>query len=364
MKQNRRNRLYIAALALLFLPTRFLLGEPSIQRFFPGFEDSRFILKNEETSLAKVADLGPFPLAFLEESRLSSLSLWEMKSPNAINYNLKVWELLDDLGAYQLYTHWPELADRSGAERLDAPVGNWFSPQESLFWRGNFLISLSKKDGKPLQPGEFVSLVEAFTSAIDLPNLLPVTISHLPSEEMSVKTPLFYLGEKSLKSNKEFPEPLLQDIGFADRIEITYAGYGPERRPLFLIGYPTHELAREYSARIRADLDGYFSDQPVFMKRSGLLVAVFTGPEEQAVNLLNQVSYTPTIQYFQKAEEEPRPSATVTFLGLITKAILGTGTFIIFIIIVGFFAGVLRYQIMQKFPKFAKRNDSVRLNLD
>jgi len=64
-----------------------------------------------------------------------------------------------------------------------------------------------------------------------------------------------------------------------------------------------------------------------------LLVAIFTGPEDLAVEVLNQVSYAPTIQYFQKKKDEPKPGATRTFLGLITKAILGTGTFIIFIIL-------------------------------
>lgn len=319
---------------------------------------------NEVTGLEEAADKGPYPIEFLEEAKLSSLSTWEMTRSSGESYQLEVWEVLDDLGAYQLYTHWPSQSNNLDARRVPAPVGNWFSPGKSVFWRGNFLISVSRNGNRKLQEGEFSSLVAQFTENISLPNLLPVTISHMPKEEMTGKTPLFYLGDGTLKTNEEFPEPLLRDIGFSDRIEIAAAEYGPESNPLFIIGYPTHELAREYSARIKVDLDGYFSNEPVFLKRSGLLVAVFKGPDDLAVKILDQVSYTPTIQYFQKKEEEPRPSATKTFLGLITKAILGTGTFIVFIIIFGFLAGVLRYQIIQKFPRFVKRNDTIRLKLN
>ncbi len=340
-----------------------LLGEPSIQRYFPEFENTRFVLTEEDTSLESAREKGPFPIEFLEESQLSSLSAWKMTGGNNIGYDLKVWEVLDDLGAYQLFTHWPSLSGPAEYKRLSAPVGNWFNPEQSVFWRGKFLIALRKSDRSSLEEEEFKSMVEAFSAGIKMENLLPVTISHLPDEGRTGITPLFYLGAETLSMNEHFPEPLLRDIGFADRIEIAYAAYGQENHPLFLIGYPTHELAREYSAQIRADLDGYFSNQPVFLKRSGLLVAVFSGPDDLAVEVLNQVSYAPRIQYLQKKADEPQPSATQTFLGLITKAILGTGTFIVFIIIAGFFAGIVRYQIHQNFPEFVKRNDSVKLNL-
>ena len=352
----------VLAAALLFFQT--VLAEPAIQRYFQQSENFRFVLTEEQTTAAEAQPKGPFPIEFLDEARLSSLSSWKMTNEQNVGYDLQVWEVLDSMGAYELYTHWPLYSGFQKHDRLSAPVGNWFNPEKSAFWRGNFFILASRSDHSPLNPEEFSGLIDKFFSGIGLLNVLPVTISHLPEEGTIGISPLFYLGSETLRKNPEFPEPLLGDIGFNDRIEISYAAYGPDKSPLFLIGYPTHELAREYSARIRADLDGYFSDQSVFLKRSGLLVAVFTGPEDLAVEVLNQVSYAPSIQYFQKKEEEPKPGATRTFLGLITKAILGTGTFIIFIIITGFFAGFLRYQIFQKYPKFVKRNDSIKLGLD
>ncbi len=354
----------VAALAAALATIIPVTAEPSIQRFYPGFEGVRFVMTDEQSEVAEAVTQGPFPIEFLEEARLSSLSSWRMTDAKNTVYRLQIWEVLDSLGAYQLYTHWPEYAKSKNLERLKAPVGNWFNPEKSVFWRGNYFISVQRMDNSPLTTEEMTGLIDMFASGIELPNFLPVTVSHLPKEGMSLRSPLFYLGADTLKNNPRFPEPLLEDIGFADRIEITYAAYGPDASPLFLIGYPTHELAREYSAKIRADLDGYFSSEAVFLKRSGLLVAVFSGPEDLAVETLNQVSYSPSIQYFQKKSDEPRPSATKTFLGLITKAILGTGTFLIFIIIAGFFAGLLRYQIIQRFPKFVKRNDSIKLNLD
>ncbi len=348
--------------ALLFL--QFSLAEPSIQRYFPGFSGIRFVLTDEQTDISAAQLKGPFPVEFLDEARLTSLSTWRMTSEPDAAYDLQVWEVLDSLGSYELYSHWPLYSGLQGYKRLSAPVGNWFTPQKSAFWRGNYFISVSRTDHSPLQPEEFSGLIDQFSANIEQLNVLPVTISHLPEEGISESAPLFYLGAETLKRNDFFPEPLLAEIGFNDRIEIAFASYGPENSPLFLIGYPTHELAREYSAKIKADLDGYFSKQSVFLKRSGLLVAIFIGPEDLAVKVLNQVSYAPTIQYFQKKGDEPQPSKTDTFLGLITRAILGTGSFIIFIIIAGFFAGVLRYQIIQRFPAFAKRNNSVRLNLD
>ncbi len=364
MKLNKILVLIAAALgaSLLFINT--CMAEPSIQRYFPGFENTRFVLTEEQTSTSEAQPKGPFPIEFLEEARLSSLSSWQMTDEKNVVYSLQVWEVLDSLGAYELYTHWPLFSGLEDHERLSAPVGNWFNPEKSAFWRGNYFITAWRNNRAPMKPDELSALIEKFTSGIAQVNTLPVTISHLPEEGLSGKSPLFYLGAETLRRNKQFPEPLLEDIGFNDRIEIAYTAYGPGEDPLFLIGYPTHELAREYSAKIRADLDGYFSEQSVFLKRTGLLVAIFIGPEDQAVEALNQVSYTPTIQYFQKKGDEPQPSATKTFLCLITKAILGTGTFIIFIILAGFFAGILRYQIIQKFPAFVKRNDSVRLNLD
>lgn len=364
MKLNKILIVFPAVLAagLLFIHTS--LAEPSIQRYFPEFENTRFVLTDENTTEAQAQPNGPFPVEFLEEARLDSLSSWQMTTEDKTVYDLQVWEVLDSLGAYELYTHWPAYSGLQDHKRISAPVGNWFNPETSSFWRGNYFLTIKKNDGSPMRPEELSALIEKFASGIGQVNALPVTVSHLPDEGLSGSSPLFYLGAETLKGNARFPRPLLEDIGFNDRIEISYAAYGPEEYPLFLIGYPTHELAREYSAKIRADLDGYFSEQSVFLKRTGLLVAIFIGPEDLAVEVLNQVSYAPTIQYFQKKGDEPQPSATKTFLGLITKAILGTGTFIIFIIITGFLAGVLRYQIMQKFPAFVKRNDSVRLNLD
>jgi len=364
MKPINRSLAFPALLAVIFLSVPVLRAEPSIQRYFPNFEECRFVMTGEETSAPDAQPRGPFPLEFLEDARLASLSSWRMTDDRKASYDLQVWEVLDDLGAYELFTHWPRLAGLESPSRLEAPVGNWFSPDKAAFWRGNYFIQISRSGGTPLQPGEITALIGRFAAAVELANLLPVTASHLPKEGMAENSALFYLGAETLKTNSLFPEPLLADLGFSDRIEVAYALYGPERSPLFLIGYPTHELAREYSAKIRADLDGYFSSQALFLKRSGLLVAIFSGPDAQASEVLNQVSYSPSIQYFQKKSDEPKPSATKTFLGLVTKAILGTGTFIVFVLVLGFCAGVLRYYIILRFPKFAKRNDTIRLDLD
>ena len=232
MKLNKKSIVFTVALAAALLFVQFSLAEPSIQRYFPGFDGIRFVLTDEETVLSDAQPKGPFPVEFLDEARLSSLSAWRMTDEHNVAYDLQVWEVLDSLGSYELYSHWPLFSGLQGYERLSAPVGNWFNPEKSVFWRGNYFISACRNDHSPLQPEEFSALIEKFSANIGQLNVLPVTISHLPEEGISGSSPLFYLGAKTLKRNELFPEPLLEEIGFNDRIEIAFASYGPEEKPL------------------------------------------------------------------------------------------------------------------------------------
>jgi hypothetical protein len=214
-----------------------------------------------------------------------------------------------------------------------------------------------------LLPQEFSTLVKDCLAHISLENLLPVSISHLPEEDLIAESVRFYLGAESLALNEHFPEPLLTEIGFADRIEIAVGQYQPGGESLFLVGYPTPKLAAAYFIKLQDRLQGFFSEQGVYMKRAGVLICIFVGPEHRAHVILPRVKYAPTIKWLYEKRLDTS-SETLTFLGLITKTILGTGVFILVILGTGLVLGLVRYEVLRRFPGFMGKKEMVRLNLD
>jgi hypothetical protein len=353
-------------LAIFTLLTSLSFAEPSIQRFFPKFTGHKFILLNEIDRLEGTVTNQPFPSQILQESLLQSYSLWQVERTGTEGYLLEVFDLVDASGAYSLLKLWPRFQKKSDWAPLKLSVGNHYRPGEGVFWKGNFLLSLRANSGGSLSAEKFSQIVSLFSEQIPLENLYPVTISHLPGEGLDASSVEFYLGSSSLSMNEAFPEPLLKEIGFVDRIEIAFGRYGTEGSSLFLIGYPTPALAEEYFVRLQEGLQSFFSSEGIFMKRSGLMIALFSGPESSARQVLSQFQYAPNIKWLTGKEQETDSytGEIRTFFGLLTKTILGTGVFILLIIGAGLVVGLIRYGFIRRFPHRIKKKEMVRLNLD
>jgi hypothetical protein len=339
------------------------LGQPDFAQFIPSNEGFKFTLQKEVTNSGQAAENLPITPAVLDEAGFQSLSLWNVDGEGFNSLTLEVVETADSVGTYELFNLLRARSADSGGRSLSLPVGNRVSGNEGLFWKGKFLFHVhTSADSIPEQP--FVRLVTSLAESIPMENLLPVSISHLPGEGLVNDSVRFYLGAASLKENERFPEPLLKEIGLADRIEIAYGRYEPGGDALFVIGYPTVALARDYLERMQNSLQAFFSKEGIYMKRSGILIGLFVGPEDRAVKVLSQLNYAPSVQWVQDEKPKDQRQETITFLGLVTKAILGTGTLILIIIGVGIVAGFIRYSIVRRNPVLLRRDDMIRLNLE
>ena len=357
-------------LRILLLPLFFSLLElpaaaaPSIQRFFAQFSDHQFVMLEEITRLDEGSKIGPFGKELLEESTFRSYSRWQVERAQNVGYRLEVFDLLDTYGAFSLFTLWPRFQKQNDWKALQIQTGNKYRPGEGVFWRGNYLLRVTANPGRTLTAGDFSEIVTVFCESTPLENIYPVSISHLPPEGLVSSSVEFYLGSSSLALNERFPEPLLKEIGFVDRIEIAFGRYGSDDSCLFLIGYPTPALADQYFIRLQEGLHAFFSSEGIYMKRAGVLIALLVGPEASAQRILLQVEYSPAVKWLYVKESDTYTREVISFLGLLTKTILGTGVFILLIVGAGLVAGLTRYAVLRRFPRLKRHKDMVRLNLD
>lgn len=345
-------------LAICFCLLAVSRGQPSIQRYFTGSGLGEFILEEEINRLAGHQEIGGLPVGVLQEAVFRSYSRWQIRQERTVAYRLEVFELLDPPGAFQLFSLWPRLTGQATGQWIRSPIDIRLGGRDITFWKSNFFLRVipeGERNGLPL--------VEALNNLIRSEIVHPVTIDYLPEEDKVADSTEFYLGATSLSYNKRFPEPLLSQIGFEDEIEISYAAYQPDKSALFLVGYPTPALADKYFVEMQNELTDFFSTEGVFMKRSGILVALFIGPEEAAVKVLSEVRYSPAIRWIDE-KENTLPEEYLTFFGLLTQTFFGIAIFILITLGAGLVVGIVRYEFLQLFPKLQRRKEMVRLNLD
>ncbi len=348
---------------LLLLSVEGVQAEPSIQAFFSDLDGYRFSMRSEIDSPGDDTRLKPFSEPILVEAGFQGFSSWEVRRNTSGQLRLDVFQMADPLGAYELFTLWPDLAAESDLVRIDVPIGALFNPSNAIFWRGYYFCHLRPQAGSRLTEGFITEIINDFVEVIQTENLLPVSVSHLPEEQLVPGSTRFYLGADALSLNEHFPAPLLKEIGFEDRIEIAFAQYEPGSHSLFLVGYPTPALAEDYFIRLQNRLEGFFSTEGVYRKRAGVVICIFIGPEERARDVLLKVEYTPTIKWLYQKKHDPS-AENITFLGLITQAILGIGVFLLLLIGSGFAVGLLRYEALRRFPQLSRSKEMVRLGLD
>ena len=358
-----------AAVVFLFLLvclTQASLADVTIKQYFPSLGQYRFDNLEKVTLIQDHAQIGSLEFPLLEEYGLLAYSRWHLRKRGAQAspvVEFEVHEMLDSSGAFGIFS----LRNRSdpSGERLDLTVENFYRDGTLSFWRGSYALQLSQKGSPPADPELLREIASGLVEVIPLLNVHPVTVLYLPQQDLIQKSIAFYLGTTSLSLNPEFPTDLIPRVGFEDKAEVTYARYGPEDSVLFLLGYPTPALAEDYSQRLHNLLQSHVSSTGIYMKRSGLLVSLLIGPEEQAKKILSNVTYTPSIKWIYEKRRRPtlREDAT-TFLGMVRRVGMGALGFIFFSLGGGALVGFFRHHLLERYLPWSGKGGMIRLKIN
>ncbi len=331
-----------------------------VQRYLEGLPEYRFRLLEKSADLERGA--GDFSRPLLEEYALQSYSRWRFQKPGASSLVMEVYEMLHQQGAFGMYRLDSVLRPTTG-DRLELPVENRCGESGCIFWRGPFLFRLTAKPGAQARD-QIKGAVAALVEAIPIVNLHPVTVLHLPRQDLVTDSVGVYLGPAALAYNDRFPDPLMAKIGFQDRVEIAFADYGPEGGSLFLLAYPTPALAADYFLELQNSLHSFFSPDGIYIKRSGVLLALFQGTESRAQAVLGEVQWAPAVKWVHDRTVEVKPSDQArSFLDMLIRTALATVCFILGSLGFGCLLGYTWYRLDERFPVWGTRNDAIRLNL-
>jgi len=335
-------------------------AQPAIERYFSALPGFRLVMQKQVSGAEQGQRIGSYQSPVLEEYGFTSYSTWHAtptagKGPRTV---VEVYELRDSTAAFGLFSIWDESEGRSPGRRLDLPQDNRYDDGNLVFWRGNRVFCLQRNDRSNNREPEMTTLARTIIHALSGPQELPVSVVHLPEEEIEPGSVHFYLGKASLGLNKDFPKPLHAVVGMEDDIEIAAAQYSPNQTPLFVIAYPTPKLASQYFLKVQTALSAHFSDKGIYITKSGVLIGLCIGSEQDATRILGRVKYNPSVQWL---DEEPDPN--VSGMRFIVRAILGTFAFLLITLGVGILVGYVRYQLIRRYPNLGKKNEMVRLKL-
>ncbi|MDE2928366.1 MAG: hypothetical protein OXT71_18420 [Acidobacteriota bacterium] len=331
-----------------------------VQQYLERLSGYRFHLLEKSAGPERAA--GDFSRPVLEEYAVQSYSRWRLQGPGDSPLAMEVHETLHQQGAFGLY-RLDSLLRPGARDRLELPVENRYREGSCIFWRGPFLFRLTAGPG-PRARDQLKGAVAALVEAIPIVNLHPVTVLHLPRQDLVTESVGIYLGPAALANNDRFPDPLMDKIGFQDRVEVAFADYGPEVGSLFLLAYPTPSLAAEYFLELQNSLHSFFSPDGIYIKRSGLLLAVFLGTESRAQAVLGEVQWAPAVKWVhdRTVQVEPKGEAR-SFLDMLLRTALATVCFIVGSFGFGCFLGYIWHRIDERFPAWSSRNDAIHLNL-
>lgn len=331
-----------------------------VQRYLEGLSEYRFRLLEKSADMELAA--GDFSRPVLKEYALQSYSRWRLQMPGDSFLVMEVYEMLHQQGAFGLYRLDSLLRPGTG-DRLELPVENRYGAGSCIFWRGPFLFRLTAKTGAQARD-QLKGAVATLVEAIPIVNLHPVTVLHLPRQDLVTESVGVYLGPAALANNDRFPEPLMARIGFQDRVEVAFADYGAEGGSLFLLAYPTPALAAEYFLELQNSLHSFFSPDGIYIKRSGLLLALFLGAAPRAKAVLGEVQWAPAVKWVHDRTVRVDPSGEArSFLDMLLRTALATVCFVVGSLGFGCLLGYVWHRIDELYPAWAARNDAIRLNL-
>ena len=362
-----RNLIYAI---LLTIPCGTLGAAANVEQYFPELTGYSFEAIAEIADPQKQDRIGPFSRSVLNEYILLSYSRWRIRSENSLPHpplELEVYEMQDAAGTFGIFSTWDTYSENHSKNRLKLSVDNHKHADSLCFWRGVYFFRLIHSSTTEANWREAQELAAALVEAIPLINLHPVTVVHLPQDGLIRESVRFYLGKSSFASNNHFPKELQTKIGFEKDVEIAFARYLPGNYSLFLLEYPTVALAADRSVQLQDAMESYFSPQGVYMKRVGVLIALFFGPEPEAQRVLEKVHYTPTIKWIYEKDIDPIPRHSrdeiLTLLGVFERSMLMTVFLLSMTIGGGAGLGLIRYRIRQLYPPGSPKDGAIYLNL-
>ncbi|MDA2933282.1 hypothetical protein MYX82_02950, partial [Acidobacteria bacterium AH-259-D05] len=320
-------RLYknlLSPLLLVFSLAQPLLAQTTVQQYFSQLSGYQIVKLDRSTEERDSTD--PFNSDILDEYILLSHTLWAIQptnSPLTSPLELEIYEMQDPLGAFGVFSNGHNSSQEEPPERLKLPVDNYYLNQSLIFWRGNYFFDLSAPGHEQIPKQALQDFAYRMIEVIPQLNLHPLTVLHLPREGLIRESIRFYLGEASFDLNRHFPRDLISPMGFDKDIEVTAAQYSPGGHMLYLIGYPTTALAAEYFVKLQNAMESYFSPQGVYMRRSGVIISIFFGPESVAREILVKVQYAPTIKWISRKDPDPEAlrEYALTVLGVVRKTV-------------------------------------------
>ncbi len=310
---------------------------------------------------SQIAPSREFPSGIVQEYGFLSFTQWHIRPGEAI---LDVYEMTDTQAAYGLFTIWEE-GRRDSDRSLLMGLENRLIEGRLAFWRGHYFFILHSS---PAQEDFLSSFPPLLKKAIDERSLHPVSVFQLPADHLVRPSIRFYVGQRALATNPAIPRQLIAHLGFKDQAEATVARYEPEGFPLLLLSYPTASVADEYAGRIQDALHSVFSEDGIYMKRSGPLLGLFLGPLPAATPVLANLQYTAAVEWVHEEDTQLRDlernrAEIVTFFGVVTNSILFTGFFIVVVLTLGIGAGFLRMALLHRFPAMNRGGETIFLNL-
>ena len=200
---------------------------------------------------------------------------------------------------------------------------------------------------------------------------LPSLISHFPKTGMDISTLRYFPGTKAFESFDRNPAdriiPVLYDM------EIARARFSIENQSgtLFLLKFPTHQVAEEYFTEISEKAHSHDDDNSAYLRRIGPLLCVLEGSfsPDTANKILKPVRYGYTVQWIYN-----KNSKSTTMWG-IPVSILNSTVLAFFIVVLACGLSILagiglascRLLLRQLFPKNPldnpKRTEITRLKL-
>ena len=363
-----RSFLFTVLLALLTLSSA--LAEATIQQYLLQVSDYQFENLSELSPSEEQAGIGPFSGTLLEEYILLSYSRWAVRPEGTSelpSLEVEIYEMKDALGAFGMFSIWQSLLKEAPQERLQLSVDNYYSDQSLVLWRGRYFLHISEPEPGESSRQTLGHLAQTLVEAIPLLNLHPGTVLHLPKEGLIRESVRFYLGESALALNRHLPEGLGAQMGFEKDIEVAFAQYTPNGHALFLVGYPTTALAADYLVKLQNAMQDYFSSQGVYMKRAGLMISIFFGPEPRAREILAKIHYIPTITWIYQKELDPEivmRDIISSFMGTVRAILIMILLFISLTVSLGITAGLARHEVLRRYPKLFKKGEIVLLKLN
>jgi hypothetical protein len=184
----------------------------------------------------------------------------------------------------------------------------------------------------------------------------PSLVSRFPKQDYDASSLRYF---PSMSSFELYAGPDARSLHISSDAEIAQARYVVDHQPglLFLLKFPTVQVAEEYFA----DLAGLLSPQKdankIYAKRAGPIVAILQGPQspESADKILGLLRYSYSVRWIFENHNKTKIiwGVPVRILGTVVKSLFFVALLCVISVIAGACFAVLRFMIRNRFSKNA-----------